>query len=220
MRLSQIQQDRKLTDAEIQQIVYSDIEDSCLNTEFGIVFGNSMLIKERVTAAFAAYKKGRIKKVIFSGGSNGISNQDKDTIPEAIKMKTLAIQMGIKEEDILIEDKSNNSFENVDNSFSIIGNVNSIAVITSEFHLKRCMAIIKKKFPDIEVILISAKDGFTDSDNWFLSDSSWNSGRSLATYEANLLVKYAKEYKIADIDVTSLDNIIGKDKNNERTRIK
>ncbi len=37
--------------------------------------------------------------------------------------------------------------------------------------------------------------------NWFLSDNSWNSGRSLATYEAHLLVKYAKENKIADLEV-------------------
>lgn len=201
MRLSQIPTDRNFNDDEIQQIVYGNVEDSGLNTEFGLVFGNSMLIKERVTAAFEAYKKRRIKKVIFSGGNNGISNQDKDSVSEAIKMKNLAILMGIKEKDILIEDKSNNSFENVDNAFSIIGNVNSIAIITSEFHLKRCMAIIKKKFPNIEVILISAKDGFTDNNNWFLSDNSWNSGRSLATYEAHLLVKYAKEDKIYDLEI-------------------
>ncbi len=207
MRLSQIQTDRNFTDDEIQQIVYSCIDDSGLNTEFGLVFGNSLLIKERVNAAFEAYKTGRIKKVIFSGGKNGISNQNKDSIPEAIKMKNLAVQLGIKEEDILIEDKSNNSFENVDNSFSIIGNINSVAVITSEFHLKRCMAIIKKRFPNVEVILISAKDGFTDSDNWFLSDNSWNSGRSLATYEANLLVKYAKENKIEDVDIPSFGSL-------------
>ena len=201
MRLSQIPTDKILSDEEIQQIVYGDIYDNGLNTEYGLVFGNSMLIKERVTAAMEAYKKGRIKKVIFSGGNNGISNQNKDTVPEAIKMKNLAMQMGMKEKDILIEDKSSNSFENVDYVFSLTGNINSIAVITSEFHLKRCMAIIKKKFPHIEVILIPAKDDFSDKENWFLSDNSWNSGRSLVTYEANLLVKYAKENKIADLEV-------------------
>ena len=62
------------------------------------------------------------------------------------------------------------------------------------------MAIIKKKFPHIEVMLIPAKDDFSDRENWFLSDNSWNSGRSLVTYEANLLVKYAKENKIADLE--------------------
>ena len=67
------------------------------------------------------------------------------------------------------------------------------------------MAIIKKKFPHIEVMLIPAKDDFSDRENWFLSDNSWNSGRSLVTYEANLLVKYAKEngYRILDIALVS-----------------
>ena len=110
-------------------------------------------------------------------------------------MKNLAIELGVNEEDILIDDISDNSFENVENSFNLIcdKNISSITIITSEFHLKRCMAIIKQKFPNLEVILIPAKDGFSDSNNWFLSDNTWNSGRSLATYEANLLIRYAKE---------------------------
>lgn len=123
-------------------------------------------------------------------------------------MKNLAIELGIKEEDILIDDTSNNSFENVENSFNLIcnENISSIAIITSEFHLKRCMAIIKQKIPNLEVILIPSKDGFSDSNNWFLSDNTWNSGRSLATYEANLLIRYAKEKKIADTDILDFKN--------------
>lgn len=206
MRLSEINKE-VLTDSDIQKIVYGDIVDSGQSAIYGLVFGNSMLIKERVETAVSAYKNGRIKKVIFSGGSNGVSNQNNDAIPEAIKMKKLAIEMGIKEEDILVDDTSNNSFENVENSFGLIPdkNISSIAIITSEFHLKRCMAIIKKKFPNVEVILIPSKDGYSDSDNWFLSDNSWNSGRSLATFEANILIKYAKEDKIDDIDIQDLD---------------
>ena len=57
------------------------------------------------------------------------------------------------------------------------------------------MAIIKKKIPNLEIILIPSKDGLS------LSDNTWNSGRSLALYEANLLIKYAKENKIADIEI-------------------
>ncbi len=208
MKLSNIN-NKELSDTEIQKIVYDGIDDNGHNSVYGLVFGNSMLIKERVATAVEAYKNKRIQKVIFSGGSNGISNQNNDTTPEAIKMKNLAIKMGIKEEDILVEDKSNNSFENVDNTFKLIQgkNVTSLAIISSEFHLKRCMAIIKKKKPNIEVVMIHSRDGFSDSNNWFLSDNSWNSGRSLATYEANLLIKYAKENKIADIDITDFEKI-------------
>ena len=206
MKLSLVNNEN-LTDDMVDKIVYSDTCDNLRNTTYGIVFGNSMLIKERVNTAYDAYKSGRIKKVIFSGGSNGVSNQNNDTVAEAVKMRKLAIKLGIKEEDILIDDKSNNSFENVKNSFYLIKdqNITEIAITTSEFHLKRCYAIIKKNFPDINVIMIHSKDGFSDRDNWFLSDNSWNSGRSLATYEANLLIKYAKENKIMDLDIKDID---------------
>lgn len=204
MNLSEIER-QNFSDDDIQKIVYSDIIDSGKNTEYAIVFGNSMLINERVNTAVEAYKKGRVRKLIFTGGANGVSNQNNDQIPEAIKMKDLAIKLGVSEEDILIETDSNNSFENVDNVFEILpNNINCISIITSEFHLKRCMAIIKKKFPNMEIILIASKDGFSDSNNWFLSDNSWNSGRSLATYEAGLLVKYAKNNQIYDLTVSNL----------------
>lgn len=208
MRLTEITKET-LTDENIQKIVYGNIDDNGRSCVYGLVFGNSMLIKERVSTAVDAYRNNRIKKIIFSGGSNGVSNQNNDEIPEAIKMKNLAVELGVNEEDILIDDTSNNSFENVENSFNLICNENitSVAIITSEFHLKRCMAIIKKKIPSLEVILIPSKDGFSDSDNWFLSDNSWNSGRSLATYEANLLIRYAKENKIADIDILDFEKI-------------
>ncbi len=200
--------DENITDEQIDSIVYSDIEDDKLPSEYALVFGNSMLIKERVNTSVDAYKNGRIRKIIYMGGTNGISNQDNSTIPEAIKMKELALSLGVSEEDILIDDTSNNTFENIENAMRLLpSDVSHIAIITSEFHLKRCYAILKKNYPNILVTLISSKDGFSDRDNWFLSDNSWNSGRSLATYEAHLLVKYAKENKIYDLEIKNYNNL-------------
>lgn len=205
IKLSQIN-DENLTDEQIENIVYSNIEDDGLSSEYAFVFGNSMLIKERVNTSVDAYRSGRVKKIIYMGGSNGISNQDNSTIPEAIKMKELALSLEVKEDDILIDDTSNNTFENIENAMKLLPrDVSHISIITSEFHLKRCYAILKKNYPNISVIMISSKDGFSDRDNWFLSDNSWNSGRSLATYEAHLLVKYAKENKIYDLEIKEYD---------------
>ncbi len=204
-KLSQIN-DENLTDEQIDNIVYSDIEDDGLSSEYVLVFGNSMLIKERVNTSVDAYKKGRIKKIIFMGGVNGISNQDNSTIAEAIKMKELALSLGVDENDIAIDDSSNNTFENIENAMKLLPpDTSHISIITSEFHLKRCYAILKKNYPNILVTTIPSKDGFSDRDNWFLSDNSWNSGRSLATYEAHLLVKYAKENKIYDLEIRNIN---------------
>lgn len=115
IKLSQID-DENLTDEQIDNIVYSDIENDGLSSEYGFVFGNSMLINERVNTSVDAYKKDRVKKLIFMGGVNGVSNQDNSTISEAKKMKELAISLGVNEEDILIDDTSNNTFENIENA--------------------------------------------------------------------------------------------------------
>ena len=205
IKLSQIN-DENLTDEQIDNIVYSDIEDDGLSSEYALVFGNSMLIKQRVNTSVDAYKNGRIKKIIYMGGANGVSNQNNSTIPEAIKMKQIALSLGVKEEDILIDDTSNNTFENIQNAMKLLpSDISHISIITSEFHLKRCYAILKKNYPNISVTMISSKDGFSDRDNWFLSDNSWNSGRSLATYESHLLVKYAKENKICDLEINNFN---------------
>ncbi len=207
-KLSQINNEN-LTDEQIDDIVYSNIEDEGLSSEYALVFENNMLINERVTTAINTYKKGRIKKIIFMGGVNGASNQDNSPIPEAIKMKELALSLGANKEDILIEDTSNNTFENIENAMKLLPkDINHISIITSEFHLKRCYAILRKNYPYISVTMISSKDGFSDRNNWFLSDNSWNSGRSLATYEAHLLVKYAKENKIYDLEVNNCNTKI------------
>lgn len=206
MKLTEINKET-LTDEEIEKIVYSDIIDTGESTTYGIVFGNSMLIKERVESAVLAYQSKRITKVIFTGGRNGISNKEKDGISEAQKMKALAIQKGIKESDIITEEESNNTFENLDNTMKLLKqeNISEVALITSEFHLKRCMAIMKRKYPDIKTILIPSFDGFTDKNNWYLSDTSWNSGRSIVIYEANLLIRYAKEGKIENLNIEGLN---------------
>ena len=206
MKLTEINKET-LTDEEIEKIVYSDIIDTGESTTYGIVFGNSMLIKERVESAVLAYQSKRITKVIFTGGRNGISNKEKDGISEAQTMKALAIQKGIKESDIITEEESNNTFENIDNTMKLLKqeNISEVALITSEFHLKRCMAIMKRKYPDIKTILIPSFDGFTDKNNWYLSDTSWNSGRSIVIYEANLLIRYAKEGKIENLNIEGLN---------------
>lgn len=96
-----------------------------------------MLINERVNTSVDAYKEGRIKKIIYVGGANGVSNQNNSTIPEALKMKELALSLGVNKDDILIDDNSNNTFENIENAMKLLpSDISHISIITSEFHLK------------------------------------------------------------------------------------
>ena len=109
IKLSQIDES-ELNDEQIDNIVFSNIEDDELSSKYAFVFGNSVLINERVNTAVTAYKKGRVKKLIFMGGTNGVSNQNNSPIAEAIKMKELALSFGVNDFDILTYDDSNNTF--------------------------------------------------------------------------------------------------------------
>ncbi len=112
----------------------------------------------------------------------------------------------MKRENIIVEEDSNNTFENISNSLKLLPKLlDSLTIITSEFHLKRYLGVIKKDYQNLGIITISSKDVFSDNNNWYLSDLTWNSGRSLVTFEANTMIKYAKEEKISDFDIPNCD---------------
>ncbi|MFR0822299.1 MAG: YdcF family protein [Clostridia bacterium] len=207
MKLSQIDTEN-ITDKQIDKIVYSGIEDNGKSALVAIVFGNYRLQDIRIKKAVELYQIGRIKKLLLLGGTRGISNTEKIEKSEAICMKELAMQLGVLEEDIFVEETSNNSIENCIQAIPILkriypkGIIDSVILISSHFHLRRCLATFKKYLQeDVQYILVPAKDGFSDRENWFLSDNARNTGRSLATFEVGALAKYAREKKIEDLEI-------------------
>lgn len=205
MKLSEINNEN-LTDSQIEKIVFSNINDSGKSAKYGIVFGSYTLQKYRIEQATNLYKEGRVKKLILTGGKGGISNQNNEDVPEAELMKESLVKNGVSLQDLIIDNSSNSTIENGINVANILNglkeDIQELILISSEFHLKRCMAIMKKYYKeDIEYILVPAKDGFTDRENWFLSEKVFNSGRSLVEFEADLLIKYAKENKLYDLEI-------------------
>lgn len=205
MKLSKINNEN-LTDRQIEQIVFSNIADSAKTAKYGIVFGSYILQKYRVDIATKLYEAGRVNKLILTGGKGGISNKNNEDIAEAVIMKKLLLEKGINEQDLILESNSNSTIENGINVANVLNsiseNIQELILISSEFHLKRCMAIMKKYYKEnIDYILVPAKDGFTDKENWFLSERTYNSGRNLVEFEAKLLIKYAKEGKIYDLNI-------------------
>ena len=192
-------------DSLIDSVVFDGVSDDLNYNEWCIVFGNSNQINERAKTVIEKYKEGRFKKIVLCGGVSGISNLENNNESEASRIKKIIISEGIPEEDIYMDEKSSNTFENIDNAMNIIaevtGNVNSLSIITGEYHLKRCVLAFLKKYPNIKVTTIPSYDGYADRDNWFNGGSEWNSGRCIVPWERNLLPKYVKEGKIADCDI-------------------
>lgn len=207
MKLSEAKTEN-INDEYITRIVFDGIFDDLESAKYAIVFGHYQLQKYRVEKTVQLYKQKRVQKIIFSGGVGGFANHTNETVSEAVMMSELAISLGVKKEDIYVEDKSNSTIENVKNVYVFLKKIekletlNRIILISSEFHMKRCLAIARKVFPnDIKFTLSPALDGYSDKDNWYLSDYYRDSGRFYVIWEEKLLVENAQKGNIVDLDV-------------------
>jgi uncharacterized SAM-binding protein YcdF (DUF218 family) len=100
---------------------------------------------DRLMQAIELYKTGRIKKLFFTGGSGSLVYRDKK---ESQMVKRFLTSIGIPEQDIIIEDESNNTYENARYSKIILMrsfNNGKYLLITSAFHMRRAVACFNKQ---------------------------------------------------------------------------
>jgi uncharacterized SAM-binding protein YcdF (DUF218 family) len=101
----------------------------------------SQCIYSRVGKGAELYKNGVVKKLILSGG-----NDFPDNANEAEVMKTVALMQGVKDEDILLEKKATDSYENLLYSYNIAkeNNLNKVILVTELYHLPRVNLLANK----------------------------------------------------------------------------
>lgn len=121
---------------------------------------------------------------------------------EAFKMKKIALEKVVLENDIIIEDESTTTIENCLNIVAILENelneLKDIVLISSEWHLKRCLAIAMKYIsPNIKYSFGIANDGIADRDNWKKTEQ----GRQIVNREIAILTKHANQKRIYDLNI-------------------
>ncbi len=113
---------------------------------------------DRLLQAVRLYKEGKVKKILITGTIEEIDIlTGKEKLPKrTYTFKEMLKDMCIKEEDILIESKAKNTYENAqftaiflqENSQKLNLELNAtnkqILLITSAFHLRRSMACFEK----------------------------------------------------------------------------
>jgi uncharacterized SAM-binding protein YcdF (DUF218 family) len=117
----------------------------------------------RASKGIELYKQGYAPKIIFSGAAldDGPSN--------AFAMRDQALAEGVPSRAIIIDEKSQNTFENAANSKRILDELEakSLILVTSPYHQRRADMTFKKVFgSDYKIIGVSAFD-----DRW--SKSGW-----------------------------------------------
>jgi uncharacterized SAM-binding protein YcdF (DUF218 family) len=98
---------------------------------------------ERMTHTVQLYKMGIIKKILVSGGSSNIIDT---TYKEADNMRVFLLWCGVPDQDIILENKARNTFENAKFCSEIIKKNypgSRSLVITSAFHLRRSMGCFR-----------------------------------------------------------------------------
>ncbi|MBY0121447.1 YdcF family protein [Bacillus sp. S/N-304-OC-R1] len=192
--------DVKLSDDQMTRLLFSNIEDDQKNGDCIFVAGSSKAIQYRLPKAVELYNQGRASKILFSGGVKWEGN----AFSEAVELKNAAIALGVPEKDILIEDQSVHTLENVLASMLVLDRefklykMERILVVTSAYHMRRLHLTLKTYMPSwINFTLCPADDNRIREDNWFQN----NLGRQIVQMESSKLIKYVKHGALCDMEI-------------------
>ena len=93
------------------------------------------VFRTRVDYALLLYREGKVKKLLFTGGPNV-----PETIAQAEVARRYAIEQGIPDSDILVEELSMRTLENFREAVKVLPDPNAKVLIVSDpLHLKRAM---------------------------------------------------------------------------------
>ncbi|WP_125152513.1 YdcF family protein [Clostridium rectalis] len=101
----------------------------------------SPFLKWRTDEAYRLYKEGYGKYIIASGGKGPGEN-----ISEAEAVRRYLMEKGMDEKNIIKEEASTSTMENLDNCKDIMDNMkfNTAIVVSNNYHLKRASLMTKK----------------------------------------------------------------------------
>lgn len=140
------------------------------NINYIIVLGSGLigdkvtpLLASRINKGIAVYNRNPNSKIIMSGGKGS-----DEIIAESEAMKHYAIKQGINSEDIIIENQSKSTEENLIFSNKLILDHSKIAIITNYYHLFRALIIAKQE--NIKCIGYGAKTKLYFSLNAFIRE--------------------------------------------------
>jgi uncharacterized SAM-binding protein YcdF (DUF218 family) len=114
-------------------------------------------LAERATKALEIYKKNPKILILFSGYSNKIKPIGWS---ESDMAKKFFLEQGVRSENLIFENKSRNTYENVQYSKDIIRNYKgSWGLITSAFHMPRSYFLFKRESLILEPISVDYRTG-------------------------------------------------------------
>lgn len=170
MLVSRIKEE-DLTFETVDRLLFQNIEDTGENADCIIVLGSVKAAKYRVPVAVDAYNAGRARKIMLCGGT--LRDCSVGKCSEAEHMYKAALELGVSEENIILENSSQNTVENI--LFALVelqrtfwlNKVHRVLLVTTAYHMRRSLAIARYLFPThIAIVPCPANDNNTRRDNW------------------------------------------------------
>jgi uncharacterized SAM-binding protein YcdF (DUF218 family) len=98
----------------------------------------SPVFRERINHGINLYRKGKVRKLIFTGGQG---NPGEPT--ESSAARKYALKNGVPAQDILIEEKSHNTFENIVYAKQLADShgIKRVLIVSDPLHMKRAMTM-------------------------------------------------------------------------------
>ena len=99
---------------------------------------------ERILEGMSLVKRGIADKLFIVGGSGDAFDR---SLSEARLLRTFALELGLRDEQVLVEEVSRNTYENAVKASQIIraGNYRQFVLITSAAHMYRAAATFHKQ---------------------------------------------------------------------------
>jgi uncharacterized SAM-binding protein YcdF (DUF218 family) len=104
---------------------------------------------DRLLEAIAIYKKGNIERILITGGSGAVFNQNNK---ESKLLHDICLDLGVPDSVLIIESESKNTHENALFTKHIIGTNSEILLITSGFHMRRAAACFRHEGFKFEMV--------------------------------------------------------------------
>lgn len=192
----------RITDGIVDKLLFEGITDCHENVDCIIVLGSIKASQYRIPIAAEAYHEKRAPKLLLCGGK--VRDFPEGTMTESEHMYQRAIELGVKSEDIIAENRSQSTVENMLGALMELqrvfwlNRVKKVLLVTTTYHMRRSLSIARYLFPaHIEVLPCPADDTNTRRNNWM--DSS--AGRERAMAEVENIITCVKNGVFPDFEI-------------------
>lgn len=203
MKISELQ-DTMISDALVDQILFADLKnDRGQFADAAIVLGSSKAHLYRLPPVAEAYREGRVKRIVVSGHTRSINGRE---INEGMLLKEKALEMGVGEDDVLVESRAENTWENIIFSKSLLRQKGlffpgmTIALATSSYHMRRSLCIAERVFvqDNVSIISLPGEDRSTRRDTWYTNEK----GRRRCYAEVSKIICSVRQGSLKDWELS------------------